>query len=426
MCDKTIRIKIESVVQCLLIYLLLTIDGSFLFDIHENIIKYCILGICIFVVLVYPQYIDQNLILTLIILLFGIAFVRILNDGGVGLRVWSLYAVQLLIASIAVRCNRSKFVILYIKVVVVLSIISLVFWAIGIINPVILKSILIPNVAVNYNASTFYGMFLYVMRDDTVRNVGIYPEPAGFQVALNMALFLLLFYGQSLGLSRKQINIYTVILIATLLSAQSTTGFLSMAAVLLGFIISKKQIDKDFKNIKGGIFLIIAFALCYLMIDFRINGNHSLITRGFIDKLFNGNKLDLGVSTGRYRIESIQATITSIFKNPLGIGYDKINALKTMLGRSAVGNGLFTAIAAEGVISIGYALYWMFKPIIQHEKSKTALLVIIFMFINSTLSQAIVFYPSFIIITILNYDGGIDSCSAVDDSYIGQDNMICC
>jgi hypothetical protein len=378
-------------------------DGSFLFSLNENAFKMGILFVSVVLFAYNAKYRDMKIIMTLAFLLISIIFVRQINHGGIGMDVWILFASQMLIAFLAVYYRRDTFIEVYIKVVYFLAVISLISWIIALINPNILKPFLSANVAVNYDNSIFYGKLFFVIHNNNTRNVGIYPEPGVYQIALNMALYLLLFYGHKANFTKKQTIHYLMTFILTLLSAQSTSGYLSMMAVLLGFAVSRHRWEMENRRIKRYILIVAALLLCILMIDYNIQGEDSLISRIVLQKLFSGNRFDLSSSTGKYRVESIRISMDSIINNPLGQGYDYLNMVKRYAKLEAVGNGLLSTIAALGVIPMLVILYRMLIPIFKYGASKIAFLIFVFMFVNTTLAQTYVFYPSFFMLTFLAY-----------------------
>lgn len=398
--------NMNYIMQYVFVYLMLAVDGSFFFVLHEEIFKYIIISIGFIMMLLYQKYREKSTISTLFVLIVSLLFVRYVGAGGIGMSAMTLILSEIMVPFLAYKSNEENFITVYVKLVSALSLISLVLWGVSWISPSILTKFLTPSVAISYGGSTFYGKLFYVMRDDLSRNCGIYTEPGRFQVILNVALFFLLFYRGKIKISDKQYFRYVVIVIIALISAQSTTGYITFLAIVLGFILVRQPGLYQGKKIKTWILILLAITFSALVVDFNVHGSESIISKAFLSKTMSENTFDLNASTGKYRLASIQLTWQSIIKHPLGVGYENLEILKSSAELASAGNGLLSTMAALGVVPVFYLLLWMFKPVFFSMNSKIVFWVFFIMLLNTTLSQTYLFYPSYIAVAYAsrNYD----------------------
>lgn len=161
-----------------------------------------------------------------------------------------------------------------------------------------------------YNCSLFYAAKL----SDMSRNNGMFGEPGVYQIILNVALVLLLFDNNP-WLTLKRRKKYLFIILLSIITAQSTTGYLGTILVIMCYLFSSSKYNGKFwlkALILLGIVILIFIAL--------FAGRESFIYERFISKLFVDGKLDLSASTGRYRAISIETDLKIAFQNLGGVG----------------------------------------------------------------------------------------------------------
>ena len=87
-----------------------------------------------------------------------------------------------------------------------------------------------------------HGILLYTTSDwEPMRNVGIFTEPGIYQMILNTALCVLLFFADKVHIKEKTKKRYTVILVLTVLTTQSTTGYFAIAFLFLCSLLFDKS-----------------------------------------------------------------------------------------------------------------------------------------------------------------------------------------
>ena len=226
----------------------------------------------------------------------------------------------------------------------------------------------------------------------------MYTEPGKYQVVLNSALFIMLFWRDKLrfrGETRFKISLF--IIIAALVSCQSTTGYIGMASIIAIYILFFKQ-NIRLKNIKMYIASIITIIVIALFIDYSLNTEKSVLHQQVILKLIGNSGFDLSSGTGVYRAEMIELCISTIMSNPLGVGYDRLYQLAAGYG----GGGLVAASlvqfgAVYGIVPWIAALFLIIYPVSKGCSVPTAVLFVI-LFVNTTLAQTHFLYTSLLMI----------------------------
>ena len=251
-----VQINVSSVFQYFLIYLMLLIPGSCLFA------KYFLGDWKYYVLLVFyaalfvsgKKYREGYAPVFALLLLVFVVVTRLITDGGAGLSAWMQFAVCLASVHFAVCCNRRMFLTRFVKLVCVFSVISLVFW---------LLFLVFPQLADIYPAQTYFtqsigsdpawakdyygkGLFLYsYLEIHPTRNCGIYTEPGVHQIVLNSALFVMLFWGHKLtGLTGRKYFWRLAVLVFTVLSCQSTAGYIGFLLIVVFFMFSRRVRSK--------------------------------------------------------------------------------------------------------------------------------------------------------------------------------------
>lgn len=270
----------------------------------------------------------------------------------------------------------------YLKIMFVISLISLVIFipqfslGIGIFRPIF--SYMFPY----YSSGDIYsyGGFLYrfVFLHET-RNCGPFCEPGQFQCVLCVAIYLSLFM-KNTGLNDKKRLIYSIVFIATLITTQSTSGYIALAAIIVSFIFTKRKFTGKYQ-------VIFLFSIALMIFVFTVSGMWNSFVRVTITEklLTETNNLSLSEGTGGARTQSIEGVIKYIYENPMslwGIGYDKLD----VLGIEGCA-GLLSILLAIGIVP--FSILWGF-PIAKKIKYNTSVVDVclsIFIVINMGLGQ---------------------------------------
>lgn len=111
--------------------------------------------------------------------------------------------------------------------------------------------------------------------------------------------------------------------------------------------------------------------------------------------------------SGIYRMRTLIVTIGSMIKNPLGVGYDKVNTM--INGYASDGDGgagavLFCTGAALGILTMLVIVFWTLYPVFKSRLIKMpAKLLFAFLFFNTALAQSEEIYATIIVVPIFLY-----------------------
>ena len=405
------KIRKQTVLQLIVLILMFYIHGSYaliaLFGDNRYII---VTALAIIIILMHSINYLKNIFIFAVVTLFFTVFVR-MATGGVGVRDWLIHLSMLSITYAAFVCDRNNCAKNWVKIVTFYSTISILFFVLSQISPELTKSILgeprIGITSVTEWSTTSYmvwGKWLYVYSQyHAGRNLGVFTEPGLFQIVVNSALFVVLFQGKMLGNIEKYRRPIVFILIATVITCQSTSGYFALAVMMIFYFVKYK--NDELLSKKSIVILITAF-VTYLIYDYSKNGTDSMIYTAIIRKLFTDSGFSLSSDTGSYRITTIFECLYSAIRHPLGVGYDAIN--NSLQASGGVGAAVMTYLAGMGIIPFAFIMYWIFKPLHGISANLPMCLLVVFLYFNSALAQSAVFYPGLIIIPILlNYDNTI-------------------
>lgn len=395
------KIRISTLTQYLLIYIMLIMSYSCMavFYLNQNILNISLLCLFAMLLLKNKKYRNVYAIFGILILLAGVVFQRLLS-GGVGLSAFLQLAMPVLCANMAICSNKKEFLNRYIKVVCIFAVISDIFWVTFLVLPELEKVWPAVEYFTQAIGSTGYerywhgkGVLLYSFLEiHPTRNCGIYSEPGVYQIVLNSALFILLFWKDRLVFKKeKDYNKVLLIIFITLVSCQSTTGYISMLIIIAFFMLQKRS--NTLSKTKRRIVVLTILLVILLLIEYSINGTNSILHQQIIQKLFGDSKsftLDLTMGSGQYRLGTIVYCLDLITRHPLGVGYDVFSAGKDV---AMVAASLLSFACIYGVITWVVVLIWLLAPVIKREKILVAIAFIL-MFINTTLGQTLFLYPA--------------------------------
>lgn len=402
------KIKKSAMLQYILIYIMLLVPASCLVAKYlSGNIRFLTVGIYI-VLFCYSKKYRSKYILCSVLFLLGVTlFTRLLN-GGAGMTSWLELTNCIVATYLAISCDKENFLTRYIKTVSFFATISIFFWLIF---------CLTPNMVNIWPATEYFtqsigtkgyetfwhgkGLLLYsYLEMHPRRNCGFYTEPGVYQIVLNSALFVLLFWKNKLHFKRfKDYRKAIFIIIFALASCQSTTGYIGLLLNLLIFYVSNNQQDRLERKIKKWIFLIASMVVIILLVDYASRGTASVLSLQIISKLFgkSGVGLDVSNGTGQYRWGTILVSVSTIIQHPFGVGIDAFASAKNIFGSGLVAASFASFAAIYGIIPWIITLSAVFKPVIRNEKRLITLLYIA-LFVNTTLAQTELLYPALIMI----------------------------
>ena len=399
------RVSKNAILQYILVYIMILIPGSCLFQVYWGNEKYfVILGLYILLLVAQRKYrVSYGAFFTLI-LAFLFLGVRLLV-GGIGLQVWAQFAVCVLSAQAAISCNPDAFLTRFIKVIVFFSSISIVMWALFMVAPELAniwpaQRYFVQSIGIDQWARDYYGkglLFYSYLDIHTNRNCGIYTEPGVYQVVLNSALFVLLYWKRRLKLkSERQYLRYVVIILTALVTCASTTGYIGTIIILFIYFVFFRESDFSTGRIKRFIAIAVFIGILILGIDYSVRGEDSLVYIQVIQKLFPSGELDVSEGSGQYRMGMILYALSLIGERPLGVGYDVFNS---GLEQGFVAASLVSFAAVFGVISWFVVMILVFYPMIKYARP-TICVLFLCIFVNTTLAQTDLLYPTQIMIPL--------------------------
>ena len=358
---------------------------------------------------------SRNTLFVVSFFLFFVLFVRIVS-GGIGIGFWSEMAIKILCTGLTIMIDKKNFLDRFVKIVAVFSFISIVFWVPQLFGINLAKMLLHPFVTRNNVTSwdtgskvvtnlTGYGQLFYsYLGVSGNRNVGIFSEPGVYQMVLNTAIYILVFFENQVFVRDKTKKILFLLFTICLVSTQSTSGYFGYASILLCLFLSRKSaiVDETPKRVNWKNFgiAICVLGIFVLAADFAVRGEASLINVAFFVLLFNdSNQFTLTAegSTGIYRAASTVMALQAMIKYPYGLGIDKWNAFSMVNQYAGPGGWPFKLGAVIGVVPFIYLMIWLFRPL-SLKKNKIAIILFVFLYFNTALAQSSAVYPALIMI----------------------------
>lgn len=353
------------------LFLSIFISSAFIFtyEVYTSAIRYALFLILIIITLAKKRRMLSRPIIVCCALIALFALSTFVNNED--FRLFSLVSAQMFAGSLIVsKYGWKEFKTAYVSLLAVLCVISLVLYSASIIFPQLSTF----NTFINNHGveSSNFVIFAY---GGQFRNQGMFWEPGAFQSFISMALLLEL---SSLP------NIRRVILfIVTLLTTFSTTGFVTMAFILLWYFF--KSDTKKLGKFKFLILLVIISSLLYYFAsDLLFNNSYS--TFGKLNPLREGSVSNDGSSVS-VRYYALIKPLEVFWNYPiLGCGYNNLQDILysytynmntcSFVNYFAVYGGIFAFIVMIGYV--GFARRISYSPL------STLLLIVILFFMTST------------------------------------------
>lgn len=416
-------VRKSALMQYILIYLMMVYNGGVLYyaiqgekPVYIQMVSYIIVFLG-FVAHFFNKrkYGTQYCLYISIILIVSVILVRY-TAGGVGISSLIDYLSCIMLAFLAVCVDKDKFSMRMINVVYCFAGISVVCYLVQIFSPDILKMLLDSfDSTFSYNdwsaaayggsvvkvSYTAWGKLLFTMREgEMARNLGIFTEPGNYQIVLNCTLFLLLFLPQFHSFDKKQIGRRFIIITLAVLTTQSTSGYLILLSFCIAFFFVKDY--DNLTNIRKTLLGLLFSTAIFLVVDYNIRGNESLLYTALIGKLFSEGKVDMTASTGVWRLSTMGTSVLIMILHPLGIGFDStFSTIHQQLSGSA-GGALMAFGAALGVIPFFSTIIWHIYPVMKNDElTVVAKITFMILFFQSTIAQSKVFYPFIVSIVVL-------------------------
>lgn len=405
----SLKINLRTIFGYLLIYFMLIWNQS---NLGETFLKKYMLPILIiFMLLVLFRSKRLTIwcgLLSIVLVLF--AFLIRFTVGGIGIIAVASCLSSVYIVAYAVIYNKELFFTRLVKVIYFLAFASLILWGMCLIVPELYEN-LIPSYKslmtyriysdvetykeINYISR---GLFLYTLRGvERFRNAGIFTEPGVYQMVLNLGIFLILFFNNYIDC--KNMRKKLLILIIALITSQSTTGFIGLMIIFIGYCFTfssaeRKILSKNTMAILGCCITIV------LLVDYQIRGTDSLFYITVVEKLFSKGTFSLTDNgSSAARVGTIVLSIKSIIRHPLGVGYTNLGALLNTEKTGFVAAEILSFPAVWGIIPWMFVLWWIFSPL-KNKMRKLEIVLYILLYVNTLLAQSNMFYPAFILLPV--------------------------
>lgn len=232
-------------------------------------------------------------------------------------------------------------------------------------------------------AGDTYGLFFIVFKiTDLQRNSYMFGEPGEYQMIINTAIFFLLYYDKNIYIKNKSGAL--LVLLVTLLTIQSTTGFMSaIAMVILAFIQKRGNMERRTRNMLL-VFVIIALIYCLFFAT-----QDSVLYQSLINKLFSDEgKFDLFHGTATDRSMPFLSLMKVFQSSPgqvlFGVGP---NGLSNTLMGGYTANGMINSIMMFGAIFTIIVYVYMINKNFLHSGNSLACIAAVFIVLNQAFSQ---------------------------------------
>lgn len=243
-----------------------------------------------------------------------------------------------------------------------------------------------------------HGLFLYVDRGfDYERNVGIFREPAVYQILLNSIIFVLLYMCPEA--LRKKRKVLLALFVITLITTQSATGYLLGFILFFLYFVGASGNRQKTPRI---IIISLSLGLCALML-FMICADSSWLADTILGRFFSNDGFAMDAS-GNARVGAAGISLHLMADYPLGCGYDVYSAALNTESTGYLAACLFRLFAVYG-IPFGIAVvFWVFYPVfIKSNLPLTAKISFAIMYLLATFFEDEIFYTTLIFIPLFIY-----------------------
>lgn len=405
------NIKISTIregCQYLLLYLLLLCQDAGLYRNNSTIIRNIIFFVCIIFLMIWKAKMKKKEIVYFSLVALIMVALRFYHHDAQFIDELMKVLEHLLVAYTIFKIDSNKCATRFVRIVTFFSMISLIAYAIANFVPEIYDLPIFTSYKVAWAGSDFIfkGVLFYVYRAfEPFRNNGIFTEPGVYQIVLSAAIFVLLFNGKSLDISKKKKVKYLIILCITMITTTSTTGYISLVALILLGAMQRKTVFPE-NRIARRILIVGVFII---LIDYCVQGTDSFISVYLFDKLnsltLDGSQItgqSMWTSSGNARMAVYYQMIKVITSKPLGCGFTNFyNLLNVLYGGNAAGARLLIYFAAMGVIPMLLILFPIFNIMWKNKTSVYQFIAYIFIFINTGIAQSKGIYAALAILPLI-------------------------
>ncbi|MGV7235035.1 MAG: hypothetical protein ACQ9ET_02155 [Nitrosomonadaceae bacterium] len=339
--------------------------------------KYLVLSFIV-VLLAWFVYTDRKISSSF--LLYSIVFsgflfaLNIYTGGSLSLPSVISTTLKLILAYLVVRMVNEKFTIIFIKVIVFLAAVSLFGYlsdSLHIFDGIVRK---LPNIP--YRG---YDGVLYIFRDTyhPYRNQSIFFEPGAYQAFLNAALFIMFFTNPNI--ERRRQWVYIAVLVAALITAFSTTGFMIFLCGAVLFLYKSELTSFRGKLVLLGVGIVIVSI-------FSSKFHEIFVTK--INDYLTADEYEFTWSA-QTRSSQLKADIRVIKKHIFGLGQKKYREefeLESRVKDKVTSNGVTKILAIYGLpfgLFIFGSYYWALRRMLYDPILVTGAFVMFMLFLSS-------------------------------------------
>lgn len=371
----------KNVVNFFLVLNIVLLSKTVFFgNLHEKEVSYIFVIITVFLLL-FTRVDKKNLIrANVMLLLFGIDI--IINvfqmDNGITLVVRGMIKSLLPISIITSYMTKEEFVIHYVNIICGFALISIIFVSIANFSPQYVE-FLSSNIVAGDHPYKIFPLYTWGWNEIFKRNSGPFWEPGAFQGFINIAILLIIFYMDNIKKAKTKI----IILIITLLTTQSTTGYIVflMILVIFGFDIIRK-------------FRINIILRCLVLVIIIASGIFIIASNNISNKLDESNQ-STAIRSGDYK-----QSIRMIIEKPIfGYGPGQAKTRRELqLGISDNSNGLLSMVCTYGIIFSIYYIYRLIKGIniMFHTNNILKKICIVIIFIILDCTEGLIWLPFYL------------------------------
>ena len=298
-----------------------------------------------------------------------------------------------------IACDPHNFLQHFLKVIFIISVVSIILFIITRIWGMEYFSPLFPHLlaqkAENLSSGYYgYGGFLYRWTYiHQYRNCGPFGEPGQYQGVLSVALYFSL-YRKQIFKSLKQQFIFIATFTLTLLTTLSTNGYIAMVIVYICYFLDSRTENIIKQKVKILILVILG-------ILFFTPLGKDFVQTAILDKFVGKSGFTISENTTGARTRGIFEMIDYIQANPsilFGIGYDRFQELKfdtvSGLPKALIALGLFPLS-----VIIGGIIYFTKK----NTKSIYERALVFMLFISMGLGQSHIMNPCLFVMIFSTY-----------------------
>lgn len=402
------KIPIISLCHFFFFYLLLLCHDAGLYRNNSDLIRKIIFIFCIIFLIIRKIEISKKefiYFISIILIMFGL---RLYHKDAQFVDELQKMLEHILIAYTVYKCDTDNCGTRFVKIVVFFSEVSLIAYIIANTIPQIYELPFFTSYEVAWSGTNliFKGVWFYVYRAfEPFRNNGIFTEPGVYQIVLSAAIFILLFNANALNMDRNKKIRYLIILCITMITTTSTTGYISLAVLILLGAMQRKIVFSE-NYVVRRIFIVAVFVL---IAEYYLHGTDSIINRYLFDKInaitLDGSQISsksMWGSSGNARMAVYYQMLQVVTRKPLGCGFTYFYKLLDVLyGGNAAGARLLVYFAAMGVIPMMLILLPWFYTMWNNKTSIYQFIAYIFIFINTGIAQSKGIYAAFVLLPLI-------------------------